>query len=177
MPESLTHTVEIFAACIFAVAILHTFSTKYFERLAHTHPSHAGVFHLLGEVEVVFGFWAMVMIVGIVVLNGEHAALTYIESRNFTEPMFVFAIMVVAGSRPILRLAERLVRAAARLLPVRRGMGMYFLTLSLVPVLGSLITEPGAMTLAALMLRDGVFSQGISRTLKYGTLGVLFVNI
>lgn len=177
MPEPLAHTVEIFAACIFAVAILHTFSTKFFEHLAHTRPNHAGVFHLLGEVEVVFGFWAMVLIVGIVALCGEHTAIAYIESRNFTEPMFVFAIMVVAGSRPILRFAELLVRAATRLLPVSRGMGMYFLTLSVVPLLGSLITEPGAMTLAALMLRDGVFSQDVSRTLKYGTLGVLFVNI
>lgn len=177
MPEPLAHTVEIFAACIFAIAILHTFSTKFFEHLAHARPNHAGVFHLLGEVEVVFGFWAMVLIVGIVALSGEHTAIAYIESRNFTEPMFVFAIMVVAGSRPILRFAELLVRSATRLLPVSRGMGMYFLTLSAVPLLGSLITEPGAMTLAALMLRDGAFSQNVSRTLKYGTLGVLFVNI
>lgn len=177
MPEPLAHTVEVFAACIFAIAILHTFSTKFFEHLAQTRPNHAGIFHLLGEVEVVFGFWAMVLIVGIVALSGENAAIAYIESRNFTEPMFVFAIMVVAGSRPILRFAELLVRAGTRLLPVRRGMGMYFLTLSVVPLLGSLITEPGAMTLAALMLRDGVFSQDVPRTLKYGTLGVLFVNV
>jgi NAD(P)H dehydrogenase (quinone) len=32
-----------------------------FELLAHRHPRHAGLFHLLGEVEVVFGFWAFVL--------------------------------------------------------------------------------------------------------------------
>jgi hypothetical protein len=33
-------------------------------------------------------------------------------------------------------------------------MAMYFLVLAFVPLLGSFITEPAAMTLAALMLRD-----------------------
>ncbi|MDO9315710.1 MAG: putative Na+/H+ antiporter, partial [Burkholderiaceae bacterium] len=48
-------------AIIFAIAIVHTFSTKYFEKLAHERPAHAGFWHLLGEVEAVFGFWAMVL--------------------------------------------------------------------------------------------------------------------
>jgi Putative Na+/H+ antiporter len=43
--------------------------------------------------------------------------------------------------------------------------------------MGSFITEPAAMTLAALLLRDGLYSQGISTRLKYAVLGVLFVNV
>jgi hypothetical protein len=39
------------SAAIFAVALLHTFSTKEFEHLARLQPRHAGVWHLLGEVE------------------------------------------------------------------------------------------------------------------------------
>jgi len=46
-----------------------------------------------------------------------------------------------------------------------------------VPLLGSVITEPAAMTLAALMLRERVFAAGVSNRLKYATLGVLFVNV
>jgi hypothetical protein len=38
------------AAALFAIALIHTFATKFFERLAHRHPRHAGLFHLLGEV-------------------------------------------------------------------------------------------------------------------------------
>ncbi|WJS87325.1 putative Na+/H+ antiporter [Paracoccus sp. TOH] len=75
-PILLSYTAEIFAACNFAVAILLTRSTKFFEHLAHTRPSHAGIFHLLGEVEVAFAFWEMVPIVGIVILNGQNMALT-----------------------------------------------------------------------------------------------------
>jgi len=42
---------------------------------------------------------------------------------------------------------------------------------------GSLITEPAAMTLAALMLAPQIFRDGIPEWLKYGALGVLFVNV
>jgi hypothetical protein len=165
------------AAGIFALAVIHTFSTKYFEHLAHTRPRHAGLWHLLGEVEVVFGLWAMVLAVTMFMLVGKTSALEYLESRNFTEPLFVFAIMVVAGTRPILQVGGLLVQKMARLAPLPTAMANYFLLLSLVPLLGSLITEPAAMTLAALMFRDSVFSAQVSERLKYATLGVLFVNV
>jgi len=169
--------IQIIGATLFAIAVLHTFSTKFFEHLAHTRPRHAGIWHLLGEVEVVFGFWAMVLMLFMFAVSGRQEAIGYLESRNFTEPMFVFAIMVIAGTRPILQFAGMIVRTVARMLPLPRAMALYFLVLALVPLLGSFITEPAAMTLAALMLRDTLFSREISERLKYATLGVLFVNI
>jgi Na+/H+ antiporter NhaD/arsenite permease-like protein len=51
------------------------------------------------------------------------------------------------------------------------------LTLSITPLLGSLITEPAAMTLAAFLLRDLVYRHKCSTPLLFATLGVLFVNI
>jgi len=170
-------TIQLIGAALFALAVLHTFSTKIFERLAHTQPRHAGVWHLLGEVEVVFGFWAMVLMVFMFALSGKQEATAYLDSRNFTEPMFVFAIMVMAGTRAVLQFAGALVRQVATFLPLPRGMALYFLVLALVPMLGSFITEPAAMTLAALMLRDTLFAQPVSRALRYTTVGVLFVNI
>lgn len=170
-------TIELIGAALFAVAILHTFATKFFEHLAHTRSTHAGVWHLLGEVEVVFGFWALVLVVAMFATDGAKVATTYIDSRNFTEPMFVFAIMVIAGTRPILQTAMAGVRLIARVIPLPGSMGFYFTVLSLVPLLGSFITEPAAMTLAALILADSFFGSGISSRLKYATLGVLFVNV
>jgi len=169
--------IQIIGAALFAVAVLHTFSTKFFERLAHTQPRHAGIWHLLGEVEVVFGFWAMVLMLFMFAISGKHEATHYLDSRNFTEPMFVFAIMVIAGTRAVLQLAGAAVRFVADYLPLPRGMALYFLLLAFVPLLGSFITEPAAMTLAALMLRDTLFSRPVSSKLKYVTVGVLFVNI
>jgi hypothetical protein len=169
--------IESVGAGLFALALVHTFSTKFFERMAHRRPDHAGIWHLLGEVEVVFGFWAMVLVLAMVALQGTAAATAYLDSRNFTEPMFVFAIMVIAGSRTILHLARAGVNAIARFIPLKGGMPFYFVGLSFVPLLGSLITEPAAMTLAALMLRERIFGARASTRLKYATLGVLFVNI
>ena len=169
--------IQWLAAVLFAAALVHTFSTSFFERLAHARPRHAGVFRLLGEVEVVFGLWAMVLVVAMMLMSGPTEATAYLDSRKFTEPMFVFAVMVVAGSRPILRLAMALTRTVARRLPLPPGMAYYFTALSLVPLLGSFITEPAAMTLAALILRDRYFSRRLSRRLMYVTLGVLFVNV
>ncbi len=165
------------AAGLFGLAVLHTFSTKYFEHLARTRPRHAGLWHLLGEVEVVFGFWALVLALVMWFMVGRTPTIEYLEARNFKEPLFVFAIMVVAATRPILQACSVLVQKVAKALPFPTSRIHYFLTLSLVPLMGSLITEPAAMTLAALMLRDSVFSKQVSERLKYATLGVLFVNV
>ena len=171
------HALEVIAAVLFAIAILHTFSTKFFEHLAHAHPKHASTWHLLGEVEIVFGFWAMVFMVFMFVLSGKEAATEYLDTRNFTEPMFVFVIMVIAASRPILELSGAIVRFVVKALPIPRIIGLYFVVLSVVPLLGSFITEPAAMTLAALMLRDQFLSKQVAEKFKYVTLGVLFVNV
>ncbi len=176
-----TSTIQFVATTLFAVAVLHTFLAFYFEKLAHKSPNHSGLFHLLGEVEVVFGFWAMVLIVSIAILAGTNNAIQYAESRNYTEPLFVFVVMVVAASKPILFMAKQAVLAVSKLLSaslkLKSNTANYFVTLSFVPILGSLITEPAAMTLAALLLRDTVFTKTKSSKLMYLTLGVLFVNI
>ena len=168
---------EIVALALFALAVVHTFSTRYFEHLAHTRTAHAGLWHLLGEVETVFGFWAFVLLVFMALAYGWDASSTYLDSQRFVEPMFVFVIMVVAASRPVMQAASDSVRAVGRLLPAQPAVAGYFLSLSLVPLLGSFITEPAAMTLAALMLRERIFATQASSRLKYATLGVLFVNI
>lgn len=170
-------TIELIGACLFAIAVLHTFSTKFFEHLAHTRPTHAGLWHLLGEVEVVFGFWALVLVLFMFFIDGKTVTTAYLDGQNYTEPLFVFAIMVIAGSKPILQVAMSLVRFVARLLPLPDNVAYFVTTLSLVPLLGSFITEPAAMTLAALLLRDRFYAYPISSRLKYATIGVLFVNI
>ena len=170
-------TIELIGTALFGIAVLHTFCTRYFERLAQSHPRHAGLWHLLGEVEVVFGFWAMILVLCILAVSGWTPAVAYLEQQNFTEPLFVFVILVIAGTRPILNAAQRLVDALARRLPLPTALACYLLTLSLIPLLGSFITEPAAMTLAALMLRDRYYAHGLSSRFKYATLAVLLVNV
>lgn len=169
--------VQYGALAIFVLALAHTFAAKQLERVSLRHPQHAGLFHLLGEVEVVFGFWAIVLILFIALMQDGAQALAYAESRNYTEPLFVFVVMVVAASRPVLKLVESAVAVVARLLPLPPAMSTAWLGLAVVPLLGSLVTEPAAMTIAALMLAPIVFRPEVPERLKYLALGALFVNV
>ena len=170
-------TIQLVGAILFGLALLHTFAAKSFEVLSHRHPRHAGLLHLLGEVEVVFGFWAFILIIAMALLSGGDAAIQYAESRQYTEPLFVFTVMVVAASRPVLDIVQRVLLALARVLPLRTELALAWFGMALVPLAGSLITEPAAMTLAALMLAPLIFRDGMPEWLKYGALGVLFVNV
>jgi hypothetical protein len=172
---------ELGASIIFGIAVLHTFCTSYFEKLAKKSTRHSGLWHLLGEVEIVFGFWAAILIIFMWLANDLETAKEYAKKRNFTEPLFVFSIMVVAGSKPILHFATQILHNMGAglqiILRTKQAPTLYFLTLSITPLLGSLITEPAAMTLAAFLLRDLVYRHKCSTPLMFGTLGVLFVNI
>ncbi|OZI30742.1 hypothetical protein CAL29_22395 [Bordetella genomosp. 10] len=165
------------AAALFAAALLHTFCAPLFLKAAHKSPRHSGLLHLLGEVEVVFGFWAAILLVAMAVVGGGEGALRYAETRNYGEPAFVFVVMVIAASLPVLTAVMRGVETIARWLPVPTATAKAWLCLSVVPLAGSLITEPAAMTIAALMLAPQVFHREMPERLKYAALGALFVNI
>jgi hypothetical protein len=169
--------IQLIAAVLFGLALAHTFAAKSFERLADRYPRHAGLFHFFGEVEVVFGLWALILIVAMAFVSGGAEAIKYAETRTYTEPLFVFVIMVVAASKPVLETIRALIGAVAAIVPLRTAVVRVWLCLALVPLIGSFITEPAAMTLAALMLGPLIFRQGMPEWLKYGALGVLFVNI
>lgn len=172
---------ELLATTLFAIAVIHTFSVKTFARLAHRYPKGSipeNMFHFLAETEVVFGLWAAVLFVGIAALEGSvAAAVHYIEQLNFTEPKFVLVVMVVAATRPVVSLAERFLNALAGLLPIGKSISFYLVALSVGPLLGSLITEPAAMTLLAIVLKRRYFDQGLGARCAYATLGLLFVNV
>lgn len=188
MPSS----VEIFATILFGIAILHTFSVKRFEHFAHGFKEGSvpeNFFHLLGEVEVVFGLWASIMIIGLAIMHGSHEAVTYLEGHftvpgasepvhiEFTEPLFVIVIMAISATRPILQFTAMLIELVSHLVPLPKGLRFYIAALVIGPLLGSFITEPAAMTVTALLLKRRFYDKGISTKLMYATIGVLFVNV
>jgi Na+/H+ antiporter NhaD/arsenite permease-like protein len=90
--------------------------------------------------------------------------------------MFVVVIMALAATRPVMLLAERSLRLVAAL-GGGRPVAWWCSILTLAPLLGSLITEPAAMTIAALLLAKQFYELKPSPPLAYATLGLLFVNI
>jgi hypothetical protein len=172
--------VQVAATVIFAVAIIHTFLVSKFAHMAHKYPQGSigeNFFHFMAEVEAVFGMWAAVFLVFLIGVKGFHAPVEYLESLNFTEPGFVFVIMAMAGTRPVIKLSEKIIVIISRLIPMPRKMAFYFTALVMGPLLGSFITEPAAMTVTAIILLKNFYSKEMSTKFKYATIGLLFVNV
>lgn len=198
---------NLVATLIFVGAVIHTFKAGYFRaladrlearhrermlaegRTAEQKPYHdakddtsfaAAACHFLGEVEAVFGIWIVPLIAAITVFHGWDGVTGYfdglLEDHKYTEPLFVVVIMAVAGTRPVLKSSAALLRQFARL-----GKGTpaawWFSILTVGPLLGSFITEPAAMTIAALLLAKLIFVLQPTSAFKYATLGLLFVNV
>jgi hypothetical protein len=184
---------NLVATGIFVAAIFHTFAAAWFTRLAHAvHRRHelrtagtpaarpsvaAELLHFLGEVEVVFGLWAAVLVTAIALRFGWATATHYVNDLvDYTEPLFVVVIMALAATRPIVALAQGALGRVARL-GGRTPAAWWLTILTLAPLLGSLITEPAAMTIAALLLARQFYDLNPGTALKYATLGLLFVNV
>ncbi|MDF9833746.1 hypothetical protein M2103_001979 [Ereboglobus sp. PH5-5] len=135
------------------------------------------VLHFFGEVEAVFGIWAAVLVATMTVSKGWGTVVHYLGHHvNFTEPVFVVAIMALAATRPILQLAERFLRMIAAL--GKNTVAAWWITiLVMAPLLGSLITEPAAMTIAALLLARQFYALKPRIVFAYATIGLLFVNV
>lgn len=189
------------ATIIFLCAIIHTFFavplTKYAHKLQHDHDAKvrkereargekttardmvsfkATFFHFFGEIEAIFGIWVIALIAAIGMFYGLPTAESYIASVNFTEPIFVVVIMALASTRPVLRFAEACLGFFARW--GKETPAAWWLSIMVVaPILGSFITEPGAMTIAAMLLAKKFYSLKPTAKFAYATLGLLFVNV
>ncbi len=173
------------ATVLFAIAVLHTFLVGKFRAMAKKYPEGSkmeNLLHLLGEVEVVFLAWAAALFVGIASFGRWHDAIDYIESRDFTEPKFVFVIMAIAATRPVIEVVDTAIRWCGLLLqrvtPLSESGAFLFSALVVGPLLGSLVTEPAAMTVTAWVLKKQFYDRGgMSKALMYGIMGTLFVNV
>ena len=173
-------TLDIAATLFFALAIIHTFLVKFIHKMADRFSKKSflrTVLHLLSEVEVVFGFWALVFIIFFSFHSGLSLSMSYLTSRNMTEPAFVFVIMTICASKPILECGNLLIEFFSRLLPLKKSLSFFISALIIGPILGSFITEPAAMTITALVLLERFYLKPISIQLKYAIIGLLFVNI
>ena len=201
LSEVLRHRIEqepvnLWVTLIFIGALVHAFFTHKFLHWSHVlnerqkarsqnpgaktvgHASIAArVLHFLGEVEAVFGIWCIPLLAVLAAKVGWDPTLRYFEHGvSFTEPLFVVVIMAVASTRPILQLTEDCLSSIARLGGGKPG-AWWLTILTVGPVLGSLITEPAAMTISALLLAKQFYSVKPSARLSYATLGLLFVNV
>lgn len=190
--ESLTFTpFHLIALILFICAVIHTFSVLKIHKWARAlelkqmagregkRPERSLAVHtlyFLSEVEVVFAFWAIPLFIMMAIFNGWTVALEYMNTRDYTEPLFVVVILCMASTRPIVHAAETLIHWAAKSLGGTLS-AWWFTLLTVGPLLGSLITEAGAMALCALLLSKQFYQYHPSWKLAYATIALLFVNI
>jgi hypothetical protein len=167
---------------VFLLSLVHTFSTPVIQKLAKKIVEREGrtlkysIVHLLGEVELCFLLWCIPLMVIMSFHHGFFQSYDYLATRNFTEAAFVGVVMVLAATRPIIQYGEKILNLLARFGRFTPG-AWWFTILSIGPLLGSLITEPAAITLCALLLIKHFFSYRPSVALSYATFGLLLTNI
>lgn len=176
---------HLIALILFALAIFHTLSVYKVHAWAHSLEMRQKkerrslwihLLYFLAEVEVIFAFWAIPLFGVMIYFYGFTDALEYINTRDYTEPLFVVVILCLASTRPIVKLAEGTIKWAAKALGGTLS-AWWFTLLTVGPLLGSLITEAGAMTICALLLARQFYQYHPSPKLAYATLALLFVNV
>ncbi|MES2616151.1 MAG: putative Na+/H+ antiporter [Bdellovibrionota bacterium] len=173
-------TILTIATALFIAAVIHTLLTKKILHLAHSIKKYLvlqKIVHFLGEVEVIFGVWAFILILTIAFMRGTTASINYMTSVSFTEAVFVFVIMCMTATRPVVYVTTTFIKMLAVMLPIHKRISFYCITLIFGPLLGSFITEPAAMTVVALLLKKEFYNKKMSMHFMYATLGLLFVNI
>lgn len=186
---------NMIALAIFILAIIHTFLSSKFHSIANrlekefkekqhngkisqqSIPLGAGVLKFLGELEAIFGIWAIALMGAITLFYDWQTAVDYVGNKvSYVEPMFVVVIMTLASTRPILKMFELLMWKVANALG--GSLEAWWITiLTLGPIMGSFITEPAAMTISAFLLADKFYDLKPNPRLQYGTIALLFVNI
>lgn len=181
---------NLVATLIFFLAIAHTFIAPYFLGLSHKMQKSfqskkqsegevsiaAELLHFVGEVEVVFGLWVVVLLLAFSAMFDMNTAINYVNSVNYTEPVFIVIIMTLAATKPVFDIT-RLCLGKIASLGGCSPVAWWAVILTLAPLFGSLITEPAAMTVAALLLGKEFYQHKPSPRLMYATIGLLFVNI
>jgi hypothetical protein len=155
---------NLVATIIFLAAIVHTFLTAQFRKIAHRYqrryetieesPSvmpdfrdsgkerdrlifRAQFFSFMGEVEAVFGIWLVPLVIAIIAFHGRSTMVDYVGHVNVADAIFVVAIMAIGEGTPA---------------------SWWLAILTIGPLLGSFITGPAAMTICALLLRHHFYS-------------------
>lgn len=171
---------QLVGTIFFFIAIIHTFVAPMIADYAHRFHIHSWqtrLLHILGEVECAFAVWSILFFIFLGFHLGFFSIVDYFDKTNFTEPAFVFVIMFMASTKPVIRITEIVIINLSKILPFDKKLSFYLTLLIVGPLLGSLITEPAAMTVCAIILLDKFYEKEMSTKFKYATLGLLFVNI
>ncbi len=171
---------EIIGSICFILALSHTFFAVKFKPISH----------YLSETELAFPFWGIIFLATVPLfsvlgwIDGSDSRNQFMELAghlDFSEPALLFVILLVTNTPLVMRFASRAIDGVADLVmqmaSASRGEASYITSMIVGPLMGSLITEPAAMTVTALFLRDRFFNRRVSRRFKFMSFANLLVNV
>lgn len=186
--EAKGSTQSLFATVLLGTGFIHSLLLRNLFSSAHSskkegHPSKQlpttftkQVLHFFNEIKAIFGIWIIPLLASATFLYDWEASMNFLNTRNYTEALFIAVIMTIASSNPIMNIIESLIRKIASLCGGSTG-AWWVALLTVGPILGSIITEAGAMIVTSLLLAKQFYSRRISQKLAYATLGLLFTHI
>lgn len=182
---------HVVSLIIFICAVLHTLSVHKIHNWARNLEAKqlsmregkrrprsiiVQVLYFLSEIEIVFAVWSIPLFLAITAFYGMSLAVEYMNTRDYTEALFIVIVLAITSTKPIVRIAEQFIAYLAT--KMGGSLSAWWLVLLTVgPILGSFVTEVGAMALCALLLARQFYRHHPSRQLAYATLALLFVNI
>lgn len=176
--------IEKLATLFLILALVHTFLVSYVAKIANNFKRQSvldNLFHALAEVEIVFGFWAILFLINWSFFESAEKVLGYCQNLNVTEPLFVLCIVLIASSKPVLDFTQIFIVSSANklsnLFKSNQVQTQFLVLFILGPLLGSLITEPAAITIVGLILMRMFNDKTTETNFIYGLVALLFVNI
>lgn len=182
--------IELFYSFIFICAVIHTFLTSNFyslhkkyqkeseknEQKRNFYRALSELFYFLSEIELVFGFWIIPLIIGLLFASKLEGTLEYLESRDYTYALYMAVVVAFASTRPIILFAEKVLEYVSRL-GGNNAKSWWWTILTVGPLMDIFLKEPGAMTISSILLAKTCFNYIESKSFRYGTLALLFINI
>jgi hypothetical protein len=186
MPSKL----ELFYFFIFICAVVHTYLTTTFYSLHLKYKSKSGrsqkkskiyrslseIFYFLSEVELVFGFWIIPLVIGLFFVSKIGTTIAYLETRDYTYALYMTVVVAFASTRPIIVFAETILAYISRL-GGNNAKSWWWTILTVGPLLVTILKEPGAMTITSILLAKTCFPFIKKMKFRYKTLALLFINI
>lgn len=181
---------QIFFSIIFVCAIIHTFLTSTFYSLHEKYKKKTSkdlekrkryrllseVYYFLSEVELVFGFWIVPLIVGLLFTSEIDQTILYLRTRDYTYAIYMTVVVVFASTRPVVIFAEKVLEYISRL-GGNNAKSWWWTILTVGPILDIILKEPGAMTISSILLAKTCFPFIKDTKFRYATLALLFINI
>jgi len=165
------------ASFFFTCAFLHVFLADF------GHPRFSRFFRtwMFSDPGVIFLSWAAIFLIFLNFQQGFVGVQKYLYDRSFQEPFLAAVILLLCSTRPLVVLAQKLAMKVAGFFHGTFGMpqsvAIYVSLLWITPLLGSLLTEIVAMSLATSLFL--VFFASRKRALGFysASLGLLWVNV